>query len=93
MARVHLIVGRTGVGKTHVARRLEEEYGAVRFSIDDWMATLFLPDAAEPSFEWMMERIGRCEALIWKQTLRLLDLERDVILDLGFSTREHRKAF
>lgn len=93
MAVVHLIVGRTGAGKTFVARRLEEDSRGVGFSIDAWMATLFIPDSEGPEFEWMMERIGRCESLIWKQAIRLLELNQNVVLDLGFSTREHRRSF
>ena len=36
-----LIVGCTGAGKTTYARRLADEIGGIRFSIDEWMMALF----------------------------------------------------
>ena len=38
---IYLICGSTGAGKTTYAIRLSETVGAVRFSIDEWMAALF----------------------------------------------------
>ena len=40
-APVHFLVGSTGAGKTTYAIRFCEEAGAVRFSIDEWMSSLF----------------------------------------------------
>lgn len=40
---IHLICGSTGAGKTTYSARLSEQTGAVSFSIDDWMVTLFGP--------------------------------------------------
>jgi predicted kinase len=43
-ASFHLVCGSTGAGKTTPALRLGQEFGALHFSIDDWMVRLFGPD-------------------------------------------------
>src|SRR3569623_939896 len=90
----HIVTGATGAGKTTYARKLAEEIGAVRFSIDEWMATLFWPDCPQPiRFEWTMERIQRCEAMIADTALKLAALGIPSVLDLGFTRAEHRARF
>ena len=65
-AETILVVGCTGAGKTTYARKLADELGALRFSIDEWMMPLFGPDQPTPiRFDWMMERVNRCEAMIF----------------------------
>lgn len=94
MPAVHLICGLTGAGKTTFARGLATERGAVRFSIDEWMANLFAADTPDPlTFEWAIERVSRCEAQIWQTGLATLAAGRDIVLDLGFTTREQRDRF
>lgn len=62
-AVVHLVTGSTGAGKTTYAVALAARESALRLSIDEWMTTLFGPDQpAALQFEWMMERVNRCEA-------------------------------
>jgi len=92
--RVYLITGGTGAGKTTYALKLAKETGAIRFSIDDWMTTLFWMDSPDPiSFEWAMERITRAEAQIWETAQQILVQGRPVILDLGFTKAAHRQKF
>jgi len=91
---VILVTGGTGAGKTTYARRLADEIGAIRFSIDDWTTDLVWPDAPDPpDFEWVMERIGRCETRIWATAEQVLARGLPVILDLGFTKADHRRAF
>jgi predicted kinase len=94
MTILHLIAGPTGAGKTTYAIALAERIGAVRFSIDEWMAALFWPDA-EPGqdFGWAIERVNRCEAVIAATALQVLARGAPVVLDLGFSRAEHRRKF
>jgi ribonuclease HI/predicted kinase len=90
---VYLVCGAAGAGKTTHATQLANERGAFRFSIDEWMRTLFAPDIVDNEYEWMLERVRRCEEQIWRMSLQALALGRDVVLDLGFATREHRRQF
>jgi len=98
---LHLIVGSTGAGKTTFARKLSKSVSAVVFSIDDWMKALYWqdmpsnPDMAwfSENQKWYVDRIARCEAMIWRQVQALTQSQSTCILDLGFSTREHRARF
>lgn len=89
-----MIVGCTGAGKTTYARKLAEELGSVRFSIDEWMTTLFWADSPQPiEFSWTMERVNRCEARIFDMVLQLAACGVTAVLDLGFTRLEHRDKF
>jgi predicted kinase len=88
---IYLICGSTGAGKTTYARKLADELGAVRFSIDEWMAALFWMDTPQPiAAAWAMERVERCNAQIWRTATELASRGIAVVLDLGFSTTEQR---
>ena len=93
-ANLILIVGSTGAGKTTYARRLADELGGVRFSIDEWMTTLFWADSPQPiEFQWTIERVRRCEEQIMETARQLAARGVPAILDLGFTTKEHRDTF
>ncbi len=65
----HLVCGSTGAGKTTYSVALAEREGGVHFAIDEWMATLFGPEApATPDFGWIVARVGRCEAIAPRQS-------------------------
>ena len=60
MARLILVCGSTGVGKTTYSLSLSEEIEAIRFSIAPWMQTLFAKDMTSLDYTWMIERVNRC---------------------------------
>jgi len=94
MSKIHLICGPVGAGKTTVAKALCREVQAIRFSIDEWMTTLFTPDlSGDIEYDWAMERIARMESLIWSQVVQLMSLDVDAVLDLGLLQRAHREKF
>jgi predicted kinase len=67
---IHLVAGSTGAGKTTFSMQLADEHGALRLSIDEWMTALFGPDQpAQIEFAWMMERVNRCESVMWTVAL------------------------
>jgi predicted kinase len=91
MPTAHLVCGPTGAGKTTYAVALAARAGAVRFSIDEWMAKLFAADRPEPmNAQWALERVARCESQIWTVTARVLAAGTHVVLDLHFSQADHR---
>jgi predicted kinase len=94
MATVHLICGSTGAGKTTYAIALAARAGAVRLSMDEWMATLFVADRPDPpSLPWALERLERCERQLWALAEQLIERDMDVVLDVGLSTRDQRERF
>jgi predicted kinase len=94
MPTVHLICGAIGAGKTTYARALADRVRGVRFSIDEWIANLFLPDRRpDMDLAWVIERTARCEAQMWVVADALLARGVDVVFDVGLSRREHRERF
>lgn len=93
MARLIIVTGPTGAGKTTYSLSLCEEIGAIRFSIDPWMQTLFSKDMTDLDYSWMIERVNRCSAQIWEVSQQILKLDGNVVLDLGFTTKEQRQHF
>ena len=90
-ATVHAIFGPSGAGKTTYAHAFARREGAVAFILDDWMARLFGPDMPQPiKYDWMIERVGRCEAQIWSAAAGCLAAETSVILDIGLMRRDDR---
>ena len=93
MARLILVCGPTGAGKTTHSLSLSEEVGAIRFSIDPWMQTLFSKDMTSLDYSWMIERVNRCYEQIWDVSKQILAIDGNVVLDLGFTTKEQRNLF
>lgn len=94
MARIHLVEGPVGAGKSTYAERLSWTVGAPHLDLDAWMVTLFSPDRpAEGFLPWYTERKARCLAQIRAVTGSLLDRGIDVILELGLVRRADREDF
>lgn len=90
-ATLHVIFGPSGAGKTTYANAFARREGAVPFVLDDWMARLFGPDLPSPiEFDWMMERVTRCEGQIWSCAAAVLATGTSVILDIGLMRRADR---
>ncbi|WP_394126102.1 AAA family ATPase [Vibrio hepatarius] len=93
MARLILVCGPTGAGKTTYSMDLCDKIKAVKFSIDPWMQTLFAKDMVSLDFSWMMERVNRCYEQIWEVSEQILSFGGNVVLDLGFTTKSQRDIF
>lgn len=93
-ATVHLVAGSTGAGKTTYALELATRESALRLSIDEWMTTLFGPDQPNPlQFEWMMERVNRCEAQMWAVALQAIARDTPIVVDCGLTREAHRSKW
>jgi predicted kinase len=91
---IHLVCGSTGAGKTTYALDLAGRLGAVRFSIDEWMTSLFWMDSPQPvRATWSMERIDRCYKQIWAVAVQVAGCRTPCVLDLGFSQAASRVQF
>jgi predicted kinase len=91
---IHLVCGSTGAGKTTYAVQLAHRLRAVRFSIDEWMTTLFWMDSPQPvEATWSMARIERCYRQIWSTAAQVAGCGTPCVLDLGFTQAASRTQF
>jgi len=90
-AILHVIFGPSGAGKTTYAHEFARRERAVAFILDDWMARMFGPDMPTPlQYDWMIERVGRCEAQIWSVAAAVIATGTSVILDIGLMRKADR---
>ena len=90
-ATLHVIFGPCAAGKTTYAHALARRERAVPFVLDEWGARLFGPDLQGPiEFPWMLERLARCNGLIWSTAEAVLAAGAPVVLDTGAMRRADR---
>lgn len=88
---VHLICGPTAAGKSTYANKLTNTTGAILFSIDDWMISLFGPDLENSlDWQWISERATRCEDRIILTACALAETGVSSILEIGLQQKSKR---
>ncbi len=93
LAKVYLIEGPVGAGKSTFSEGLSQKMNAPHINLDSWLSRLFVPDRpATGVMEWYVERKDRCIGQIWDVALRILDSRCDVVLELGLLQPENRRA-
>lgn len=91
-ATLNVIIGPCAAGKTTYAHALARRENAVPFILDEWGARLFAADLQGPiEFPWMLERLARCNALIWSTAEAVLAAGTSVVLDTGGMRRADRE--
>jgi predicted kinase len=69
-AKLHIICGFVGAGKTTLAKKLEKQYKAIRFSTDEWMIELL---SFNGNFgKKYIDSKKRCKKFIWKLAKEIL---------------------
>lgn len=88
MPAIHLMVGFIGFGKTTIAKELEQNIPAVRFTHDDIMFERYgrTPDNFSEKYKLVDE-------FIRAQAAENIRQGRDVILDYGFWTHDKREEY
>ena len=81
--RLIVFCGLPGSGKTTVARQLEQEIGAIRINIDEWVAALGV-DFWDDTFRHKLER------RLYEHGHTLLKLGQSIILEDGTWSRAER---
>ncbi len=94
MARIHLVVGPVGSGKSTFSRELCAQHGAVPLTLDAWFTRLFSPDRPDEGvIFWYRERAARCVEQIRLVAMDILAADTDVVLEIGLVGRREREAF
>lgn len=93
-ARLTVLLGPVGAGKTTFGLNLAQRESAVFFNLDEWMTHLFRPDRpSDGVMEWYVDRVNRCKHQILVMAKRSLCNGVNAILEIGLLTREEREQF
>lgn len=85
LARLIIVCGLPGSGKTTHAKQLAAKLGAIRFCPDEWMDVLSVDI-------WDEKMRGKIEALQWQVSQQLLTLGVSLIIEWGTWGRSERDA-
>lgn len=87
---MYLLCGLPGSGKTTLAKQLEREHSAIRFSPDEWIQTIYGTDILEATLDAARDPV---ETVQWQTARRALELGINVVLDFGVWSRRERDDF
>ena len=89
MPTIHLIHGFIGFGKTTIAKQLEKELPAIRFTHDELMIKTY---GRNPE-DFSQERFNIIDKIIKEKTFKEIKKGNNVILDYGLWEKETRANY
>lgn len=87
MAKVYMMCGKVGSGKTTYAMTLSDEVGGVVLSVDEWMLTAY---GREVPCSEHKAHVDRIKEGLYRDAHKILSRGVPVILDFGYWTKEER---
>ncbi|MBQ8293873.1 MAG: ATP-binding protein [Alphaproteobacteria bacterium] len=87
MAKLFLICGFLGAGKTTVSKQLAKQYNAEYMNVDSHVTQLFARDEYEHNWE---KCFSIAEDDLWQKIKLCAQSDTDVVFDVGFWTRKSR---
>lgn len=88
MAELYLLCGKPGCGKTTISNYMQQKYGMIGFSADDFMLKLYGEVQDRTEFD---NKLALCKEVIYSITQKLIDHKIKVVLDFGFWTKKERQ--
>lgn len=80
MQTIHLVYVAVGAGKPTHARNFATDINAIRFSVDEWITSLFADDQPSQSdTAWALRRVARCTDRIWASNALTMHIERPTV--------------
>ncbi len=87
MAKIFLMCGFLGAGKTTVSKRLAKQYDAEYMNVDNHVIRLFTRDEYEDNWE---NCFSTAEEDLWQKIRLCAQSNTNVVFDVGFWTRQSR---
>lgn len=87
MAKLFLICGFLGAGKTTLSKRFAMEHNVEYMNVDETVMQMFT--AGEYEYNWE-KCFATAEEILWQQIQQCAAINRNVVFDVGFWTRKSR---
>lgn len=87
MAKIFLICGFLGAGKTTISKQLAQQYNAEYMNVDETVLQMFAPEQYHKEWEHCF---SGAEKALWLKIQECAKCGKDVVFDVGFWTRKSR---
>lgn len=87
MAKLFLICGFLGAGKTTISKQLAQQHDAEYMNVDETVIQMFAPEQYHNDWE---SCFYEAEKVLWLKIQECAKCDKDVVFDVGFWTRKSR---